>query len=633
MKRPHSIAFLVSSVLCSSKTITPTFATFDTEIIDPRKKDDTYKLEPCFTLLTHATKYDFDESGGLSKVEFETYFNSLDGSSSSSSFSTSSLSDTSTNLYSELLCECHYTYDYPISCCDDTNTADDDLVEAEDGKNTPGLQDDFGTWDEISLLGITDAALGDKPGGKEKKYITKFCNGIENAMEAEDIELGIDEDEPVVAPITTTTTTTVAATEEASATNGTDAPLATTADPEITSVPTDSVSTEATSTTTDGSTTTTATAATTTVDTDPTIQTRDPIVLSFVGSTGGKADATTVNMDDVTNAVWKVGLDVLNELQESARRLSVVGGVTLMHSKHKDGVEMEKKERQLDSWDFGEEAAVYFESVTMVVEDVGTQIQYCTVSFASKVHTKRSLTVLFIHLSHVMFHLECPDGLDYASPSDPCIEFTYTLLPLPNGPLTPELASEFTTSFDSAVNDDGKLYDALVSEYQETDIIGLGSPGKGIPLDDSEAANAAQMEMVQLERDSANQTDVQSSGLSVGGIVGIAMAAVLVALLIAAVIVKKRRRSKQQSLDDSNLSEDIEADEVNADAAHVEEWLDEEDESGNGRNRTRDGMKTSPGSSLAALGVASTVATRLSTGDTEIMFTQKQAWSKDEPVV
>ena len=41
----------------------------------------------------------------------------------------------------------------------------------------------------------------------------------------------------------------------------------------------------------------------------------------------------------------------------------------------------------------------------------------------------------------------------------------------------------------------------------------------------------------------------------------------------------------------------------------------------------------SPGSSLAALGIASTVATRLSTGDTEVMFTQKQAWSKDEPVV
>ena len=79
-------------------------------------------------------------------------------------------------------------------------------------------------------------------------------------------------------------------------------------------------------------------------------------------------------MDDVTNAVWKVSLDVLNELQEgTSRRLSVVGGVALMHIRHAD--EVDEKEnmngRQLDSWDFGEEAAVYFESVTMDVEDVG----------------------------------------------------------------------------------------------------------------------------------------------------------------------------------------------------------------------------------------------------------------------
>ena len=119
-----------------------------------------------------------------------------------------------------------------------------------------------------------------------------------------------------------------------------------------------------------------------------------------------------------------------------------------------------------------------------------------------------------------------------------------------------------------------------------------------------------------------------SSSFPVGGIIGIACACLLVALLLAAVVVKKRRRNKRE-LDDSNISEDLEANEVNADA----EWFDEEDADGAGRNRTRDGMKVQPGSSLAALGVASTVATRLSTGDTEVMVTKKQSWAKDEPVI
>ena len=88
---------------------------------------------------------------------------------------------------------------------------------------------------------------------------------------------------------------------------------------------------------------------------------------------------------------------------------------------------------------------------------------------------------LFAHslTSHVIQHkTECPDGLEYAAEEESCIEFTYTLTPLPDGPLTPELATELTTSFDTAVNTDGALYDALISEYPDTEIVGVGSPGK-----------------------------------------------------------------------------------------------------------------------------------------------------------
>ena len=224
----------------------------------------------------------------------------------------------------------------------------------------------------------------------------------------------------------------------------------------------------------------------------------------------------------------------------------------------------------------------------------------------------------------------CPDGLEYAAEEDSCIEFIYTLTPLPDGPLTPELATELTTSFDTAVNTDGALYDALISEYPDTEIVGVGSPGKGVPMTldrDGTTANASFGQAIKID-EQQDGSSTSSSSFPVGGIIGIACACLLVALLLAAVVVKKRRRNKRQ-LDDSNISEDLEANEVNADA----EWFDEEDADGAGRNRTRDGMKVQPGSSLAALGVASTVATRLSTGDTEVMVTKKQSWAKDEPVI
>ena len=40
-----------------------------------------------------------------------------------------------------------------------------------------------------------------------------------------------------------------------------------------------------------------------------------------------------------------------------------------------------------------------------------------------------------------------------------------------------------------------------------------------------------------------------------------------------------------------------------------------------------------PMSSVAAIGMASTVATRLTTGDTEVTLMKKQLWTEKEPVV
>jgi hypothetical protein len=226
------------------------------------------------------------------------------------------------------------------------------------------------------------------------------------------------------------------------------------------------------------------------------------------------------------------------------------------------------------------------------------------------------------------------------------------------------LVDEFVRGFTDAANDDGRLYDALVEEYPETTIVGLGDPGKGIPLSQSSASASALAsasggatqgaQVVSLE---SSESAVRGSGFPAGGITGLVLASIVASLSIAA-LVAKRRRGNVRGLNDSNLSEDDEAEEVKADAANVEEWLDEED----GRAGGGDADSSAGTSALAAMGAASAaatqlctpakasgadderrdqsalvdgsaVATRLSTGDTEVMVIQQQAWSRVSPEV
>jgi len=233
--------------------------------------------------------------------------------------------------------------------------------------------------------------------------------------------------------------------------------------------------------------------------------------------------------------------------------------------------------------------------------------------------------------------VECPGGLVYAAEGAPCLRFTYVLTPAADGPLTAAAVSRFTARFRDAVDVRGDLYTTLLEQVPDTAIVGLGSPGKGIPYDDVANANSVVLLESQAQSDADNDS---TTDVAIGVPVGIGIAAVLAALLVAVVTMKLRRRKKQQAaerakkqvLDDSNLSEDSEAESLNADAADAadaEVWLDEQQELGEEGAR-QSGERSS---SLAALGAASTVATRLSTGETEILMVEKQAWSQNTPVV
>jgi hypothetical protein len=234
---------------------------------------------------------------------------------------------------------------------------------------------------------------------------------------------------------------------------------------------------------------------------------------------------------------------------------------------------------------------------------------------------------------------------------------------------SPDSVEEFIEEFYNTVNVDGRLYDVLIEEHPDTIVVGLGEPGKGRPLSSPSSSSANQeIQVSSMTSDESARGGGGGGSLTAGGIVGVALCSIVAALAIAAFVVN-RRRGKRRMLDDSNLSEDVEADEVNADAANVETWLDDED-GGGGRR----GMDSPTSSSLAAMGVASlvttqvcspgrdvaagdegrathavasdepqtpqrplidgsAVATRLTTGDTEVMMVEQQTWARDTPDV
>jgi hypothetical protein len=126
------------------------------------------------------------------------------------------------------------------------------------------------------------------------------------------------------------------------------------------------------------------------------------------------------------------------------------------------------------------------------------------------------------------------------------------------------------------------------------------------------ADNNGASSIVQVEP--ANQP-ASSAIIPLGGYVGMALGGVLLVFIIAALIVTRRRRKRAAAAAAA------------ANNSFDSIWVDEEN-----NDMTNAGVAAEV-SSIAAMGVASTVATRLTTGDTEVTLMEKQAWTKREPVV
>ena len=335
--------------------------------------------EQCPIILSKAIEFDTDATGGLNPTEFANFWSDLigcgsseissqqlarDASNNSQPRTASAIGDSSTDssskqIYNTLLCQCHYTFHHDLQCCDDTATADDDDAPTELAIRED--EDPLEIWTEVSLEGFAEEREGgdDEVEGVEdidmSKYSKEFCRNVIYALEKQGIVLGED-----FASGWNNATITL---EEGNSTEvelvviGGDETAATTTTSSTTT--TDAPETEATVTTTTPTRVTTVASTATTVAAETTSV--DAFDVTFVGSTNGKLTASSDDFEDdfedVTIAFWTVSLEILEDITTNGRRLN---------------------------WDFGLEAAIYFESVVMDVKDIGMcRLTSCCIFLAS----------------------------------------------------------------------------------------------------------------------------------------------------------------------------------------------------------------------------------------------------------
>ena len=183
MKRPlpstittPGAASILATVLLALLRSTPSYAKHD--------------RVRCPTVLTAASMFDSDGSGGLDKSEFSKFIYGLDGvaitdAEASGNVAVSSLSESASEAYDHLLCQCHYAFGQDKLCCDDTST--DDEIVTDDDEDGGGGDDDGGgsgsggvlpvwgaevspIWREISLVALQ--------GEENRHFAHVFCDEV-----------------------------------------------------------------------------------------------------------------------------------------------------------------------------------------------------------------------------------------------------------------------------------------------------------------------------------------------------------------------------------------------------------------------------------------------------------------------
>lgn len=198
----------------------------------------------------------------------------------------------------------------------------------------------------------------------------------------------------------------------------------------------------------------------------------------------------------------------------------------------------------------------------------------------------------------------CPENLAFAPKDAMCLNFKFDI---DTGDLTPEIVESFRSKLVKAIDEEGLLYDRVLSLYPETLVTGLGSPGKGIDYttptydtDKSDPSGATEAEV--------GDTTSESSGLSSGAIVGIILVVLVVPMAAMAMFARYRQEQEKERL--ARLAE---YEEAHGRSVPLAVGAGDDEDSIYSETRDSDFKKkgTGAGSALAAMGTAGATAALL----------------------
>lgn len=130
----------------------------------------------------------------------------------------------------------------------------------------------------------------------------------------------------------------------------------------------------------------------------------------------------------------------------------------------------------------------------------------------------------------------CPETV-YATPEDECcLNFKFTIMPDPDNPADQVAVAEFESQLETAIDEEGQLYDIVKAANPETFITGLGSPGKGGDGDR------------EVDASTGGGGEEEDSGLSTGFIILIILLVILVPLAILAMFARYRKVQEEERL-------------------------------------------------------------------------------------
>ena len=221
----------------------------------------------------------------------------------------------------------------------------------------------------------------------------------------------------------------------------------------------------------------------------------------------------------------------------------------------------------------------------------------------------------------LMITTACPEDIVYSPPDGvTCLNFH---LMIDSDDLTTEMVTSFEEQVNAAISN-GELYDIILAEFPQTNITGLGNPGKGYDYvtesivggEDSEAS---------VDKSTGTDTEEDAGGLSTAAIVFIILAVIVVPIAVIAMFSRYRKVQEEERL--ASLREyqeknpDADLNPMAARAASARAVPNDSDDShigsiyseGPSFLETGDDPKMTAGSALAAMGAAGATAAALST--------------------